>query len=426
MLSGYDVKVNNGDINLSTSDKKLLLGGAGSLYGSGTDVIMIAGSGNIIFKESASEVMRLTSGEVTLPAFTNLTLTSGNITATDGDVKVSAANHKFKMGSVGELYTDGTVNGNLNIKNVAIGNTVLDVLSGDIIFKLGAVEHMNIDWNLITMSKDLVVTGSDITLSTSGKKIKLDTLGELQTFGTGVYLKHVGTGNLVLDVNSGNIILSDKGSTLFSVNTVTSTLSVPLSVTGGANIGDGGSTNYSAFESDGTLVFVGNATTWEDINIDLSPLQSGGTAPGFSTYGGIRLRSWATGEEVDGSFEIPHAYKLSSTMTFHIHFLTNSVAPTGTDYVKWEVEYWIVDNGGSVSGGVTTIDTGDIAVTAALTRYDANFTTTLSHAALGGQLGFKISRITATGDAYTQEVGSLTAGVHFEMDMTGSRQITTK
>ena len=80
MLSGYDIKVNNGDINLSTSDKKLLLGGAGYLYGSGSNVIMLAGSGNIIFNESASEIMRLTSGDVTLAAFTDLTLTSGDIT----------------------------------------------------------------------------------------------------------------------------------------------------------------------------------------------------------------------------------------------------------------------------------------------------------------------------------------------------------
>lgn len=189
--------------------------------------------------------------------------------------------------------------------------------------------------------------------------------------------------------------------------------------------GDVSSGNYLAVEADGTWVANGNATTWEDINIDLSPLQSGGTKPGFVTPGtsSIRLLAFNINEEVDGTLEIPHSYKLGSDITPHIHWV-NIGAPTGTDQVRWQLDYWIVDAGGTVTSD-TSINTGDVAVDTDDERVDANFST-FSHATLGGQIGFKISRIAAAGDAFAGECGVLTFGFHYEKDMNGSRQITTK
>lgn len=180
-----------------------------------------------------------------------------------------------------------------------------------------------------------------------------------------------------------------------------------------------------SIKGDGTLVLENDATVWEDANVDLSPLQSGGTKPGFATPGtsGVRLLSYAVGEDVDGTIEIPHSYKLGSDITPHIHFVTIG-APSGTDNVKFEVDYWIVDAGGTVTTD-SSIDTGDIAVTADDTRYDGNFGT-ISNAALGGQIGFKVKRIAAAGDAYAGECGILTFGFHYEIDTIGSRQITVK
>lgn len=191
-------------------------------------------------------------------------------------------------------------------------------------------------------------------------------------------------------------------------------------------IGDITGGNYTEIETDGTLVFVGDATVWEDANIDLSPLQSGGSAPGFTNVAstGIRCRSFAVNEEVDGSLEIPHSYKLGSNMTAHIHFITET-APTGTDHVKWQLKYAIVNKDGIVSSSAT-IDTGDIAVDTQNKRYDANFTTLITNDALGGQLIFNLKRIAAAGDAYAGELQTLTFGFHYESDMGGSHQIATK
>ncbi len=174
-----------------------------------------------------------------------------------------------------------------------------------------------------------------------------------------------------------------------------------------------------------TIKFVDDAIVWEDANIDLSPLQTGGTKPGFVTIAAtnIRLLSYDTGENVDGSIEIPHAYRLGSIITPHIHFLP-TLAPTGTDNVKFELEYFIVIEGGIVAASAT-VDTGDVAIDTQWKCYKPNFGT-FSYASLEGQLGFKVSRVVAVGDAYAGEAAILTFGFHYEKDTVGSRQINIK
>lgn len=188
----------------------------------------------------------------------------------------------------------------------------------------------------------------------------------------------------------------------------------------------GGVANYSKFESDGTLVFVGDATVWEDISIDLSPLQTGGTKPGFVTVAStnIRLLSFALNEDVDGSFEIPHAYKLSSNMTPHIHFLPTDAPSAGPDYVTFEMEYFIVNTDGTVSTS-TTIDSGDVEIDTQwkVQRVDLP---TISNSTLGGQVAFKIKRTGASTNQYGGECAVLTLGFHYEKDAVGSRQIGVK
>jgi hypothetical protein len=242
--------------------------------------------------------------------------------------------------------------------------------------------------------------------------------GNITLQGTGTVTS--GSGGFIVGNTTlldGSLTDTDNDFTLSSAGTLL------LTATTETNIGTGA--NYTTFETDGTLEFNGNATVWEDVNIDLSPLLTGGTKPGFSAPGttGIRLLAFAVGEEVEGTLEIPHSYKLSSTITPHINWV-NIGAPTGTDYVEWQLEYFIVDAEGIV-GAASTIVTGDVAVDTDDERVDANFST-FSHATLGGQIGFKLSRIAADGDAYAGECGVLTFGFHYEIDTVGSRQITTK
>lgn len=181
------------------------------------------------------------------------------------------------------------------------------------------------------------------------------------------------------------------------------------------------------FEFASDIRLTGDATVYEDANIDLSTLTTGGTTPGHATIAStnIRLRSFAVGEELDGSLEIPHSYKVGGEMRFHLHYLPTT-APTGTDYVRFEVEYFIVNADGTVSTA-TTINTGDVAVDTQWKRYDADFgVAVFTNASFGGQIAFKVKRIAAGGDAFAGEAAVLTFGVHYEVDSLGSDAITSK
>jgi hypothetical protein len=281
-------------------------------------------------------------------------------------------------------------------------------------------------------SGDITITYTANTLTYAGMSDLDWGTADVTTTGTGTF-GGASSGQSI--INSGLVVNEDSGGTAaddFRAETtsngnafVVDASADEVLINAVTKMGDGGVANFSEIEADGTLEFNGDATVWEDANIDLSPLQSGGTKPGFVTVAStnIRLLAYDVGEDVDGSLEIPHAYKLSSTITPHIHFLPTA-APTGTDNVRFELEYFVVDHAGVV-GASATVNTGDIAIDTQWERYDANFGT-FSHAALGGQIGFKVSRVAPDGAAYAGDAAVLTFGFHYEKDTVGSRQITTK
>ena len=129
-------------------------------------------------------------------------------------------------------------------------------------------------------------------------------------------------------------------------------------------------------------------------------------------------------ESVSGIFEIQHDYKEGTDLSFHIHWGGND-APTGTDYVKWELTYTLVRDF-NVFDAVTikTIESS----------YDTQYEWIRSdfpvidgtNIKIGDQLFFKIKRITADGDTYSGDALVATLGVHYQVDTIGSREITTK
>ena len=194
----------------------------------------------------------------------------------------------------------------------------------------------------------------------------------------------------------------------------------------------GGATDYTESEADGTLEFNGAATVWNDINIGAGTLSGPpGKQPGIDNFvdevgadTGIATYALAVGEGLSGALEIPHSYKEGSDIYFHIHW-QGIAAPTGTDYVKFEITY-------TVGQFETTLN----AVTAITveTAFDTQYEIKRSDfAAITGtnfdmenQFLFTIERIAAAGDAYAGEALIGTVGVHFEEDTVGSRTIATK
>jgi len=155
-------------------------------------------------------------------------------------------------------------------------------------------------------------------------------------------------------------------------------------------------------------------------------VDEGGANTGIYTYG------WDIGEAASGSIEVPHEYKEGTDLSFHIHF-NISAAPTGTDNVQWQLTYTISRNGETLDAP-RVINTPDVPVD---TQYQAylgicpNISGTTGGVnggsiEIGDQFLFSLERVAATGDAFAGDALVETAGIHYQVDTMGSRQIATK
>jgi len=118
----------------------------------------------------------------------------------------------------------------------------------------------------------------------------------------------------------------------------------------GAQLGDGGVTDYTQVEADGTLEFNGTATVWEDLRFPVSTVNLGLiNAPTQTPYkGGITLAFADTGvlnqeEDIYFTAQIPHSYKEGSDIDVHIHW-------TPEDNTAGNV-YWTFSHSWSSIGG---------------------------------------------------------------------------
>jgi len=178
---------------------------------------------------------------------------------------------------------------------------------------------------------------------------------------------------------------------------------------------------------------------WKDINLGAAMLSLPvATQPdevqivdelGANT--GIYTWGFAINELVSGVFEMQHDYWEGTDVTFHVHWGGND-APTGTDYVRWELSYTIVRDDNTINA-VTALEVE--------TAYDTQYEWLRSSFAaidgstggvdggnihIGDQFFFKLKRIAAVGDAYAGDALVATLGLHYQVDTMGSRQIGTK
>ncbi len=248
---------------------------------------------------------------------------------------------------------------------------------------------------------------------------------DILEFKPAIGFKAINFGLAEIDINPGN---NDYD---FIINKLTSGSSFDYDAGNDeTQIGTVG-TNFSKFEADGTLEFNGDATVWDDVNLGGATLggnpsvqpdiveidgSSGGTS--VYTYG------FDTGEAVSGILEIPHWYKEGSDFVMHVHISGNS-APTGTDKIKFELEYFTVKSE-TVIGASTTISVeGDYDTQYERINLDFPTVSGTGHV-MGEQLGFTLRRVAASADEYAGDALLHTVGGHFEKDTMGSRQITTK
>jgi len=190
-------------------------------------------------------------------------------------------------------------------------------------------------------------------------------------------------------------------------------------------------------ESDGTVKLTNNATVWDDIMVYPDATTRSGSNPplwalfmenALGTSQGVFLYMFDKDAERELYFtvQIPHGYKLASTLYPHVHWTTSSGTPSATN-VTWALEYTVVNIGGTFST-TTTISNSTIIPSITPSGTNQHLITSLGTIS-GTGLGIssiiicRLYRAAALGtDTFGNPAGLLGFDIHYEQDTQGSRQ----
>jgi hypothetical protein len=202
----------------------------------------------------------------------------------------------------------------------------------------------------------------------------------------------------------------------------------------------GGADNYTAIETDGTVKFNGDATVWDDLRITPGSFDRPGTSDptivayqpggsGTTTY----LYQFDAGNIASFTVQLPHGYKLGSTVYVHIHW---TPGPRGNEengaLVGWKVDYSWAD----INGNFGTMTTADLSDACDGTDHKHQMTPELaltgSASGVSSMLICNVKRTdTGTDDTWAGTLSGerpllLEIDFHFEIDTVGSRQKASK
>ena len=248
------------------------------------------------------------------------------------------------------------------------------------------------------------------------------------------------TGNAGTTAGTNFVGTTDATALVFKTN---NTSRVNVSSDGITKIGDVANGHDTKFEADGTVVFEGNATVWDDFLVNPDATSRGGSkAPTWGgsafkksedgTSQGVFLWMFSTTEENELYFtvQLPHKYKVGTALYPHVHWTTAVGTPTATNVV-WGLEYSVVAIGGNYP--VTqTLTSSSIINAITLTGTHQHLISSLG--SIPGT-GIGISTIIIcrlyraaghTNDTFANEVGLLSMDFHYEIDTEGSRSEYTK
>lgn len=205
-------------------------------------------------------------------------------------------------------------------------------------------------------------------------------------------------------------------------------------------IGNVSGGHYSQFEADGTLVFTGNATVWDDVRVTPGSFDRPGTSdPTLVTYtpGGTGTATylWEFKKNDIASFtvQIPHGYKAEENIYVHVHWNPREYGATESgNTVGWKIDYTWANIDGTF-GAMATADLSDACAGvdhAHQMTPEVALTGTGKH--ISSMLLCNIKRTdtgaddTWAGTASGQLPLLLEIDFHFPMDTVGSRSRGTK
>lgn len=204
-----------------------------------------------------------------------------------------------------------------------------------------------------------------------------------------------------------------------------------------AKIGDVSGGDYSEFESDGTLEFLGDATVWDDVRITPGAFNFSGTSdptlsdwqPGLSGAT-FKVYEFTNNDQVFFTVQIPHSYKEGSDLKPHVHWTprTRGNEENGNT-VAWKLDYSLA-NVGDIFPSSSTVDLTDTC-TGTDDKHEISPQGTIDGSGISISSVLECRLYRDTGDTWvTNTAGNRPAllefDIHFEIDTVGSRQILSK
>ena len=175
-------------------------------------------------------------------------------------------------------------------------------------------------------------------------------------------------------------------------------------------------------------LFKGQVPRYNDINLPAFSLGKGATPPDDITIlpsGGIKALGFdgaSTLEEVHSSGEILHGYIADTDLDIHIHWMPTD---TNTGTVKWQLEYCWINAGGTYSAPTilsSTIEAGGTAWKAWHSHFPAIDGTGKVQ---GSEIVFRFFRDPSE-DTYASDAALVQIGIHYQVDLLGSRTAEVK
>lgn len=206
-----------------------------------------------------------------------------------------------------------------------------------------------------------------------------------------------------------------------------------LEIQGTGKIGDLIGGDYSEFEADGTLVFSGDATVFEDLRVPLSATRVNPVTnkPDFVIFrDGVYAYGFddAADESVNFIAQLPHAWKEGSTIYPHVHWgIATAGSGGGAENVKWGLEYTLANmSGGDTFPASVTIYTDTIDV-----QNESQYQSIYTGIGAGIDMtGYDISAViigrlfrdTSVANDFVPDAYGFEFDIHYEIDTIGSRQ----
>lgn len=200
----------------------------------------------------------------------------------------------------------------------------------------------------------------------------------------------------------------------------------------------GSGTDHVLVDGSGNMSFVGDATVWEDIRIvpnifdvpgltdpDIISYQPAGSGATFKVY------AFAKGDEGFFTIQMPHSYKVGTTMYAHVHWTpgTRGNEENG-NVVQWRLDYSFAAIDGNFPAS-QTLDLSD-ACDGTDHKHQMSPTVAISGVGLGisSQMFGRIYRYNHVSDTWAGTGANLPIfiefDIHFEIDSVGSKTQTVK